>query len=95
MNVPHNVATQYAFIYYLVDEFHSEWQFWRRSSHQDCHQQEWQQGQARGSSRVDPKAPKYGDAKPVCVKELVVVSQDMHREGGGGLIVATDGGAMW
>jgi len=31
----------------------------------------------------------------VCVKELVVVSQDMHREGGGGLIVATDGGAMW
>ena len=33
-------------------------------------------------------------AKPVCVKELVVVSQDMYGEGGGGLIVATDGGAM-
>jgi len=29
------------------------------------------------------------------VKELVVVSQDMYGEGGGGLIVATDGGAMW
>ena len=35
------------------------------------------------------------DAKPVCVKEQLVVSQDMHGEGGGGLIVATDGGAMW
>jgi hypothetical protein len=45
------------------------------------------------SSRVDPKASSSTDAKPVYVKELVMVSQDMHGEGGGGSIVATDGGA--
>jgi hypothetical protein len=92
MNVPHNVATQYALISYLVDEFHSK--SGGVALTKTANSKSGNKAKPGAQAELIRKRPST-DAKPVYVKELVVVSQDMYGEGGGGLIVATDGGAMW
>ena len=52
-------------------------------------------GPKPGAQAASIRKRPSGDAKPVFVKELVLVAQGAGGAGDDGLVVATDGGTMW